>query len=458
MKLITIFRRITLSLLAVAILVMAGGPALAQAVEFKTVELRDPNVNNIVAARMALPPGWSIMKAEIPWNMNLYADPAHVFYHLKGPADEVEFASFSRLKFHFDQGWLATLDDESNNVINLTNQQCQAGRLSTPAFADMLCNQLKASTQQVLQEFQQQKKALLAGNTVEDGLPAIQPMLAADFAQWLLASNPEVSDVRLQKIERPADIEALLQKSVYEQDAQIRQQSAQIGIPFKGLKFDLARAYYSYSEKGKRYDGITQVIVQYCTYVNNIQLPRLPYQSGPDPRYGKESVWWQAHIFAASALAGKLKAHDADLAIIAANSTIEPLWQGTVDRFSLEMVNKVNQAKREGILERFKSEMKHQQKMQDMRNETFNYVNQRRKEVFAMQSDSLSKAATGWNDAITGRQRWQGSDIKYVAPNQYNFGWEGPDGRTVFSNDSSFNPNTSSSYSGSWTPLQMVPW
>jgi len=114
--------------------------------------------------------------------------------------------------------------------------------------------------------------------------------------------------------------------------------------------------------------------------------------------------------------------------------------------------------KQKNQMEMLQSQMAHQQKMQQMRNDTFNYVNKTRQEVYARRSESLSRTATGWTDTIAGRQRWQGGSDKYVAPDDYKYAWEGADGKTVFSNDSSFNPNYSSGYSGDWKEMRKVPW
>jgi hypothetical protein len=80
--------------------------------------------------------------------------------------------------------------------------------------------------------------------------------------------------------------------------------------------------------------------------------------------------------------------------------------------------------------------MKHQDKMRQMRQETFDYVN----------SEPGRKSSRG--------VRNHGSDRKIVLPNDYKHAWEGSDGKVVTSNNPSFNPNYSSDYSGNWSEIQ----
>ncbi len=447
-----------IAVLTLGALLLSGGSSHAQTLELTKVEIRDPMMNNAVAARVALPSGWVIKERHVPWSLDLYGDPARVVFGLQGPADEVEFAAISRLQFNFDQSWLAMADYMHNEMIRMADEQCQTAWRFTPGIAQQLCMQANASMQPELQKIQQRKAALLSGQAVDNGLTVRQPMWAADIAQWLLRENREISDVRIIKIERPADLEAMLRKAVVEQDAQVRQMAVQLNLPFKGLSFDVARVFFSYTKDGKGYDGVSLVIARYCTFVSNQQIVRLSAQSGPDPLYGKEFVVWSVHINSATALAGKLQAHESELAAIVANSAVDPVWQAAVDKFAEEITRKVTEARQKKQLEMWEREMAHQEKMQQMRNETFNYVSKSRQEVFERRSEALSNAATGWTDALTDRQRWQGSGDKYVAPNDYDYAWERSDGKTVFSNDSSFNPNHSSDYSGDWKEMSKAPW
>lgn len=454
------FKKIAMAIaaLGLAVFLIPGVPNCAEALVLSNIEIRDPMMNNAVAARVVLPQGWVLKEQQVLWNMDLYGDPARVVFGLEGPADEVEFAAVSRLKFNFDQSWLAITDQAYNQAISMANEQCQMSQRYTPAYAQQMCAQIFASMQPELQKIQQHKAALLAGQVMENGMIARPPMSAVEVAEWVLQQDKEISDIRVKKSEQPADLVAMLRKAVTEADAQVRQMAAQLNLPFKGLNFDVARTYYSYTKNGKRYDGMSLVVTRYCTLVNNQRMPTFSGQSGPDPLYGKEFTLWDAHINGATARAGKLQAHEAELTAIAANSAVDPVWQAAVDKLSEEISRKVAKAKAEGAMKQLESQLAHQGKMQAMRNDTFNYVSQRRQEVFSRRSESLSKAATGWTDVLTDRQRWQGGGTKYVAPNNYKYAWENSNGNTVFSNDSGFNPNHSSNFSGNWNEMRKVPW
>lgn len=449
---------LAIAALGLAVFLIPRVPACAETLLLGTAEIRDPMLNNAVAARVVLPQGWSIKEQEIMWTPVLYGDPAHAYYVLQGPADEVEFSAITRMKFNFDQSWLSMADFMHNETIRMANQQCQDAQRYASDFAPQLCAQISASAQQELQKIQQHKETLLSGKATENGMIIRQPMWAADVVQWLLRDNEEVTDFQIKKVERPADLTALLQKAAMEQDAQARRATAVFNMPFKGVTLDVARVHAGITKNGKRYDGIYLVVTQYWTVVNNQRWPVLSPQSGPDPLYGKEFVMWSAYINSATALAGRLQAYDAELTAIAANSGVDPVWQATVDKFAEDMSRQVAEAVRQKTLEKLQRDLEHQNKMQAMRNDTYNYVNRTRQEVFARRSESLSNAATGWTDVLTDRQRWQGGGTKYVAPNNYKYAWEGADDKVVFSNDSSFNPNHSSSFSGNWNEMRKVPW
>jgi hypothetical protein len=426
------------------------GGALAQALMFSKAEIRDPQMNNAVAARVAVPRGWSFKVQQVVWNGNTYADPAHVVYSLRGPADEAEFAAISRLQFGFNQATLALMDAASNMLAGQVAQLCQQAR-QLPG-AQHICAQAQAKNRQMIDQARQQKAAYISGQAVDGGMVSMQPMWAADFAQWLLRNNREIADVRVKRVDKPQEVAALLGKAVAELEPQVRQMAAQMNMPFKGLSFDVARVEYSFAKGGRRYDGMTLAITRYATFVNNRPTPGFSPQGGPDPFLGKDLVVWEAHLNAASALEGRLRAHEAELTAIAANSAVDPLWQATVEKLAADTSQKINAARSQQQREMLEAEMKHQQKMQQMRQETFNYVNRTRQEVFARRSESLSKASAAWTDAITDRQVWESGGEKVVLPNDYKYAWGSGD-KIIGSNDPSFNPNHSSNYSGDWQAM-----
>ena len=71
--------------LLLAAILSSGGSSLAVELGFTMQEIRDPQMNNAVAARVAVPQGWVLKEQRVPWNMGTYAAPAHVFYTLRGP-------------------------------------------------------------------------------------------------------------------------------------------------------------------------------------------------------------------------------------------------------------------------------------------------------------------------------------------------------------------------------------
>jgi len=61
-------------------------------------EVRDPQMNNELAATVAVPDGWTFKDQNIiQWNSVIYTDPARIIYTLKGSKDEVTFEFVSRI-------------------------------------------------------------------------------------------------------------------------------------------------------------------------------------------------------------------------------------------------------------------------------------------------------------------------------------------------------------------------
>ncbi|GHU35294.1 hypothetical protein AGMMS50256_30250 [Betaproteobacteria bacterium] len=436
-----------LSAVALGLFLLPGMLRAQQTLMFSQAEIRDPQLSNAVAARIAVPQGWAFKEQQATWNANTYADPARVVYVLQGPADEVEFASVSQIQYGFNQATLAIMDAMLNMMTGQVAQLCQ--QTQQMPGAQPVCAQAQAENQRTTQQARQQRAAYVSGQTVDGGMISMQPMWAADFAQWLLRQNREITGIQVKKIEKPRDLMALLGKAVAEVEPQLRQMAAQMNAPLKGISFDVARVEYGYAKGGRRYDGMTLVITQYTTFINNQRMPA----GGPDPGYGKEIISWNARVSAASALEGRLRAHEAEITAIAANSAVDPLWQATVEKLAADTSQKINAARSEQQRKMLESEMKHQQKMQQMRQESFDYVNRTRQEVFARRSESLSRASAGWTDAITDRQVWDSGGGKVVLPNDYKYAWQGAGGKIVGSNNPSFNPNRSSDYSGDWQEM-----
>ncbi|MDR1708853.1 MAG: hypothetical protein LBS70_03950 [Candidatus Accumulibacter sp.] len=432
--------------LAFAAAAACSAPGGAQTLMFGQREIRDAQLDNAVAARVAVPQGWAFKQGLAQWNNATYADPARVVYVLQGPADEAEFAAISRMQYGFNQATLALTDDLEKQMNAQIAQLCRQAQ--TLPGGQALCAQAQNDSRRQTEQARRQRAAYVSGQALDGGVVSMQPMWAADFAQWLLRTNREIADVRVTKIEKPQDIAALLAKAVAEVEPQVRQMAAQMNAPLKGLSFDVARIEYGFTKGGRRYDGMTLVVTQYTTFINNLQMP-----GAPNSGYGKEIVSWNARVSAASALEGRLRAHEAEFAVIAANSAVDSVWQATVDKLAADASQKINAARSKQQREMLEAEMKHQDRMRRSMQETFNYVNRTRQEVFARKSESLSKASSAWTDAITDRQVWESGGQKVVLPNDYKYAFRNSDGKIVGSNDPNFNPNRSSNYPGNWQEM-----
>jgi hypothetical protein len=80
--------------------------------------------------------------------------------------------------------------------------------------------------------------------------------------------------------------------------------------------------------------------------------------------------------------------------------------------------------------------------------DTYDHISKTRRETFASRQDSMSRVSQGWTNTIAGTDTWSGGGESYSAPTGYGYGWARSDGTTYYTNDSTFNPNHSSNFSG----------
>jgi hypothetical protein len=381
----------------------AGEPSVLRITKHN---IPDPQMNNATAATVAVPDGWKVAREQIAWNYNLYSHPANVFFVIEGPNDGTSFSFFNGMRYCFDQRFLELLG---------------------PAV-------------------------YLRGDFVGAGMIHKQPVSAADYYQsMILQSNKNISNLQIKNITKPQEVTNMLDKEIAALNGQMAagfvQYQASSGITFKGVTYDLAELEYTYAEGGKRYEEIACLVTVYKIFASIQQAS-----------YGKEYIdWTVGPLVAKRAFEGKLKTHDAEFALMMGNSAIDPIWNAAVEKI-------IEKGSIQGLQEAIANQKTLQeqaniqsQMLKDMR-DTYDYTRRNQQEIAANQQQSLSNTSRGWTNVFTETDTWQGGDGTYSAPSGYDNAWQGPGGQMAVTNDSNFNPNYSSDYSGDWSQMEKTPW
>ena len=257
----------------------------------------------------------------------------------------------------------------------------------------------------------------------ELGMLVKQPLSPADFIKELLFGDKEISDVKIKKVSKPEAPAAALSQYA---SGYARGLAANVRVTT-----DLALVEYTCAKKGRRYEGAVLCGMMY-TQMNDAVL----WQT-------KSLIFIQAHE-------GKLAAHEKDMAAIMANSAINPAWIETVGQITNYLQKQKINAQQAQI-------MANDAALKRQMQETHEHIMKNQRDVYNDRQASMSRVNQGWTDAITGTDRWSGGGSTYSAPTGYGYAWRGPNDQTYYTNDSGFNPNQSSNFSGDWSQMKKVP-
>jgi len=365
--------------LIVAACLAASGAAMAAAPEglmVSTEHILDPQMNNAVAATIAIPDGWKLTQGQVSWNFSRISDPAHIFAEVQGSADEACFMMISNILFAF-------------------------GPYASPEF----------------------------GFTVK------KPLSAEDYIKELLYNDKGISDVQVKKVTQPQGMVEMLTKMASDLERGNREEGIRRGIRNAAavkVTFDCALAEYTCLKKGSRYEGSVLVGITYTQMPDSV-------------------IWHTTPMIGIYAREGKLEVHAKSIATIMGNSSINSAWVNVVG----QVINTMQQQK---ISAQQREIMASDANLRRQLQETYKHISNTQREVFDKKQASMSNVSRGWTDAITGTDRWSGEGESYSAPTGYNYAWQGGDGKTFYTNDSTFNPNHSLDFSGNWTQMKKIPW
>jgi hypothetical protein len=269
----------------------------------------------------------------------------------------------------------------------------------------------------------------------EFGMIIKQPMSPEDYIRELLNNDRDISDVRVTKITKPQAAAEALAKYASGLEKLNIEEAIRRGLRNAGsqrVTSDVALLEYTCSKNGRRYEGAMMVGILYTQWPDSV-------------------VWHTTPLTAVYAYEGKFAAYERDLAAILGNSSINPAWEevrGQVTNYLQQQKIRAQEAQirmQDAALQR---------QIQD----TYDHISKTRRETFASRQDSMSRVSQGWTNAITGTDTWSGGGESYSAPTGYGYGWAKPDGTTYYTNDSTFNPNHSSNFSGDWSQMEKTPW
>ena len=363
-----------------------NGALDAYKINFTLQEIHDSQMNNELAATVAVPDGWKVKDPNIvQWTPMTYSDPARIFFTLNGPEDEVTYEFTSTLSFRYDYGV---------DRLGAMLRQQQAG-LEQQVKGMMSLYGINAPMPQ-----QQQQQIEYRENTIDGGGIVKKPVSPEEFVKSALSQDKTISGVQITKIEKPEQIVAALAKTLPELNKQITDTMRQSGVSssFNEITADTALVEFTCFKDGKQYEQQIAVIMTYTRFGSPTNI----VTGAAD-----EMVYWTiAPIVSVYALNGKLKNHDLEIATIMGNSQVNPVWKAKVDYLVTETTRKVNER-----------QLKSQQELQKTMNETFDYISKTRQEVFQNRQDSMSKVSQGWVDVITETDRVRGDDGKiYPVP------------------------------------------
>jgi len=370
-----------------ASLAAAAKPDVPASLAFSLHEIRDSQLNNELAMTLAVSDKWKVKTAEVQWNPNLYQNPAAVNFMLTGPADEVTALGYSQFAFKWDES-LARM---------LGRQQVE--------------------------------------NKIDGGQVVLKPLNPDEFVLWMLQRTNEVSNIKVQKVEKPKVIVDAIKKAEPEANKQMQEFTRQIGNnSFKKVAFDTALVEFTCTKDGKRYEQQIALIIRYL----HMKSPMAAINMAPA---NEECVYWTvAPVISAYALEGKLKKYERDTALIFGNSVLNPVWSNKIEYLVTQTNIAINQ-----------KQIQSQQEISRKINETSAYVNKTRQDTFAKRQDSMSKVSQGWTDVITDTDRWKDNSGKiHAVPSGYNYGYQNSSGGMIFNNSGTAPPG--------YTPINKTPW
>ncbi len=333
---------------------------------------------------------------------------------------------------------------EMNNMEMLCMTQMPGWKLlaGTQWIGNSFCNSIKGVNENLNATFfydgnrnyahsDKAKSAISDANGVYLSL-----MPAADYLDYVFHSQfPNVKNAKRTILKTKetfpeAEQQQLEEKrmEMYNAVAQMYRQSA--GAAYTQVRnqtADRASAEYEWVQDGETIVHFMEVVLL-ATYTDI---------TGPYA-YSSYITWNQYEMLTATYPAkNKAKAKE-DVDKMVKSVTPNEQYMATLRNIVQQGMQAVEQQMRRTMSEMAQAEMRHQQKMTKMIQETNDYISKTQRESFANQQASKERISQGWRDAIVGVDRYVGNDGKVVEipTSMGSSAWQSADGGTIYTSDS----------------------
>lgn len=254
----------------------------------------------------------------------------------------------------------------------------------------------------------------------------VPPMKPENLIKKLLESDKTLSGLKVTQVDKLASNAANREK--------MRREVIKLLTPgsFTDYQIDEALVHVTFTKSGAPWEAVVYLPARYS------------YGTG---RNGVQTCGWDAGpIISFQTRAGKLQSYDAIFTAIFNGSSVDPVWTEAMGKIgNLIVQQRIAAANEAALAARRAAQSAYAQA--DSNRSTLN-----------RQSESSSRIMSGWTDTVAGTDRWSGGGERHSAPTGYNYGWRASNGNTYYTNDSTFNPNHSSNFSGDWSQMKKTPW
>ncbi|MDR1708763.1 MAG: hypothetical protein LBS70_03495 [Candidatus Accumulibacter sp.] len=305
---------------------------------FIVTEIPDPQLDGAAAARVALPPGWTVKEAQVLWLIQRFADPVWLGFTLRGP-DEAELSFVWRLRFGFHEG-LEKQQDEAAAALAEKIKEC---RRPSDVLVDRPAPVIRPEVDgkecdrrfRAFDEARRQSAARRSGGHVEGGKTFMPPRTAGDFVRWFVGLEANISNLRWKKTARPEALAALWGRAAEEESEKVRRAfAAAPGAPacfaYLGAEPDLAAVSLGFSREGKARDGAFLAALQRHIFSDACTSPA-PGKGGKAPRPWTATQWDAGPLLSVSAPEGRLAAHAEEFTAIAGRIEVSPAWEAAAN-------------------------------------------------------------------------------------------------------------------------------
>ena len=269
----------------------------------------------------------------------------------------------------------------------------------------------------------------------EFGVTIKKPVSAADYITKLLNSDKEISAVKIIKTEKPKAVADSMKKAAAELQKGIIADGKRRGIKNAAsaqVTSDCALVSYTCTKKGHRYEGSVFVGAFYTQMTNSV-------------------TWYTTPMIGVSAREGKLDAYKKDIAVLIGNTSINPAWE----QVRGQVTNSLQQQKISAQQAQIRmSDAALQRQIRD----NYDHITKTQRETSANRQNAMSNVSRGWTNTVTSTDTWSDGGENYSAPSGYKYAWSDGGDKTYYTNDSTFNPNHSSNFSGDWSQMKKTPW